>query len=209
MKKYKSSATLLTIFSMSLLIFSAACSKVLPTFDEVANYPLAPEEIRSVPLKTLDGKEFKISDREGKVLLLNFWATWCIPCIEEMPELVKLQEELGPKGFEILGMNTQAEDLEVEGITMEELELQVRELIKTKKLNYEIVWSSSEAYEKAAEIAQMPVVPISLLIDADGKVVAVFKGGGEETVQKMKDLSRQTVEARVKKNSEAEKSVAR
>jgi thiol-disulfide isomerase/thioredoxin len=202
MNKIKSSPAFSIALTISLMVFAVSCTGGAPTLNEAVNYPLAPEEIRSSIQRTLDGKEFKISEREGKVLLLNFWATWCLPCIEEMPDLVKLQKELGPKGFEILGMNTQAESPEDDGMTFEELELQVKEIIKTQKLNYEVVWSSSEAYEKTAEIAKMPVVPLSLLIDADGKVVAVFKGGGKETLEKMIDMSRRAVEDHNAKKAE-------
>jgi thiol-disulfide isomerase/thioredoxin len=202
MNKIKSSPAFSIALTISLMVFAVSCTGGAPTLNEAVNYPLAPEEIRSSIQRTLDGKEFKISEREGKVLLLNFWATWCLPCIEEMPDLVKLQKELGPKGFEILGMNTQAESPEDDGMTFEELELQVKEIIKTQKLNYEVVWSSSEAYEKTAEIAKMPVVPLSLLIDADGKVVAVFKGGGKETLEKMIDMSRRAVEDHNAKKTE-------
>jgi len=202
MNKIKSSPAFSIALTISLMVFAVSCTGEAPTMNEALNYPLAPEEIRSSIQRTLDGKEFKISEREGKVLLLNFWATWCLPCIEEMPDLVKLQKELGPKGFEILGMNTQAESPEDDGMTFEELELQVKEIIKTQKLNYEVVWSSSEAYEKTAELAKMPVVPLSLLIDADGKVVAVFKGGGKETLEKMIDMSRRAVEDHNAKKTE-------
>jgi thiol-disulfide isomerase/thioredoxin len=202
MNKIKSSPAFSIALTLSLMVFAVSCTGGAPTLNEAVNYPLAPEEIRSSIQRTLDGKEFKISEREGKVLLLNFWATWCLPCIEEMPDLVRLQKELGPKGFEILGMNTQAESPEDDGMTFEELELQVKEIIKTQKLNYEVVWSSSEAYEKTAEIAKMPVVPLSLLIDADGKVVAVFKGGGKETLEKMIDMSRRAVEDHNAKKAE-------
>ena len=202
MNKIKSSPAFSIALTISLMVFAVSCTGGAPTLNEAVNYPLAPEEIRSSIQRTLDGKEFKISEREGKVLLLNFWATWCLPCIEEMPDLVRLQKELGPKGFEILGMNTQAESPEDDGMTFEELELQVKEIIKTQKLNYEVVWSSSEAYEKTAELAKMPVVPLSLLIDADGKVVAVFKGAGKETLEKMIDMSRRAVEDHNAKKAE-------
>jgi len=47
-----------------------------------------------------------IARQNGKVVLVNFWATWCVPCREEFPDLVKLQRNLGPKGFQIVGIST-------------------------------------------------------------------------------------------------------
>src|SRR5690606_3885718 len=51
--------------------------------------------------KSADGTERSLKDYQGKVVLINFWATWCPPCRRELPDLVKLREELGPEGFEI------------------------------------------------------------------------------------------------------------
>lgn len=184
------------LLALAVTLSVSSCGGATPEYSGDVNYPLAPPEIRSVPLKTLEGKEFKISEREGKVLLLNFWATWCIPCIEEMPDLIKLQEELGPKGFEVLGMNTEILTYEDDGMTFEELELKVRTLMKEQKLNYEVVWTSKEAYETAAKFAQFPGIPLSLILDADGKIVGAFRGGGKETIEKMKKVASDTVAAR-------------
>jgi len=60
-------------------------------------------------LATLDGKRFDLSAYRGKVVFLNFWATWCPPCIEEMPSLVKLQQEMGNK-VTILAVSEDADD---------------------------------------------------------------------------------------------------
>jgi thiol-disulfide isomerase/thioredoxin len=195
MKTMKNSPLLIiALLAFSVLMTSSCKAPEFIPNDDV-NYRLAPEEIRSVPLKTLDGTEFKISEREGKVLLLNFWATWCIPCIEEMPHLVELQKELGSEGFEILGMNTEILTFEEDGSTFDELEVKVRELVKAQGLNYEVVWTSVEAYEKAAEIAQFPGIPLSLLLDADGKIVGAFRGADPKTIKRLKEVARKTVAA--------------
>ena len=64
-------------------------------------------------LSTLDGKVVKSSELAGKVVLVNFWATWCGPCKEEMPSLARLQQQLDPKGFVMLTVTT---DLQRQGI---------------------------------------------------------------------------------------------
>jgi thiol-disulfide isomerase/thioredoxin len=196
MKTMKKSPVLIVAALVLSVLTTSSCKAPEFVMNEDVNYRLAPEEIRSVPLKTLDGMQFKISEREGKVLLLNFWATWCIPCIEEMPHLVELQKELGPEGFEILGMNTEILTYKEDGSTFDELELKVRELVKAQGLNYEIVWTSAEAYEKAAEVAQFPGIPLSLLLDADGKIVGAFRGADPKTIERLKDVARKTVAAR-------------
>jgi thiol-disulfide isomerase/thioredoxin len=64
-------------------------------------------------LTTLDGKVVKLSEMAGKVVLVNFWATWCGPCKEEMPSLARLQKQLDPAQFALLTMTT---DLQRQGI---------------------------------------------------------------------------------------------
>jgi thiol-disulfide isomerase/thioredoxin len=66
-----------------------------------------PEALPDVTFAGPDGGEKKLSDRKGKVVLLNLWATWCIPCREEMPMLDKLEAELGGKDFEVVAINTE------------------------------------------------------------------------------------------------------
>lgn len=195
MKSHTSRSLSLMLLIVASLTVSS-CGGAALEYNSDVNYPLAPPEIRSIPLKTLDGEEFRISERKGKVLLLNFWATWCIPCIEEMPHLVELQKELGSKGFEVLGMNTEVLTYEDEGQTLEEVELKIRALMKEQNLNYEVVWTSKEAYETTAKLARFPGIPLSLMLDADGKVIGVFTGAGKETIEKMKQTARAAVEAR-------------
>ncbi|MBW3535683.1 MAG: TlpA family protein disulfide reductase [Gemmatimonadetes bacterium] len=57
---------------------------------------------------TLDGSEARLSDYRGKVVLLNIWATWCPPCLEEMPSMQRLYEEFGERDFEILAVSIDA-----------------------------------------------------------------------------------------------------
>jgi thiol-disulfide isomerase/thioredoxin len=57
-----------------------------------------------VSLPDLDGKEQALGQWKGKVLIVNFWATWCVPCREEMPEFVKLQKEFGDRGVQFVGI---------------------------------------------------------------------------------------------------------
>jgi cytochrome c biogenesis protein CcmG, thiol:disulfide interchange protein DsbE len=58
-------------------------------------------------LRDLTGREVNLADLKGKVVLVNFWATWCAPCIQEMPSMQRLQDKLGLAGFEVLAINYQ------------------------------------------------------------------------------------------------------
>lgn len=63
------------------------------------------EQLPDFTLKTLDGKSVKASDLKAKVLLINFWATWCGPCVKEMPSLQKLADEYSSKGLQVIGVD--------------------------------------------------------------------------------------------------------
>ncbi|MGE3189683.1 MAG: TlpA disulfide reductase family protein [Vicinamibacterales bacterium] len=65
----------------------------------------APAPARDFSLKTLEGKTVTLKEHRGQVVLVNFWATWCIPCKVEMPILMELQKTYGPKGFTVLGVS--------------------------------------------------------------------------------------------------------
>jgi len=62
-------------------------------------------------LPDIEGVEHKISEWDGKVILLNFWATWCPPCRREMPAFIKLQDQFGPQGFQVIGVAIDQVDL--------------------------------------------------------------------------------------------------
>jgi thiol-disulfide isomerase/thioredoxin len=65
---------------------------------------MAAAALNGVALPDAEGKEQRIDQWRGKVVIVNFWATWCAPCREEMPEFIKAQKELGPKGLQIVGI---------------------------------------------------------------------------------------------------------
>jgi peroxiredoxin len=63
------------------------------------------EAIPDMTLRSLDGKETKLSEIKAKVILINFWATWCTPCVREMPSLQKLADTYGPQGLAVIGVS--------------------------------------------------------------------------------------------------------
>ncbi len=108
-------------------------------------------------LQDLQGKSVKLSDFKGKVVLLNFWATWCPPCREEIPDLISLQKQYAGQGLVIIG------------ISMDEGgPAGVQRFAKKYGVNYPIVMGDDKVSEAYGGIQ---VLPTTFIIDRKGKVV--------------------------------------
>lgn len=147
-----------------------------------SQYPPLASALADAELENLDGTKTKISDRKGKVVLLNIWGIWCIPCIAEMPHLVALQDMYRDKGLEIIGMNIGADDVG----TPEDLD-EIKKFAEKKKLNYTLVRSPQAVTKHFYAITGQGVVPQSLVIDREGRLRGAFTGGGSSVLNKMKD----------------------
>src|SRR5215211_4439544 len=82
-------------------------------------------------LKDLRGRAVRLSDYKGKVVLLNFWATWCPPCRAEMPDLVKMQRDYRSKGLQVIGITYPPEEIR-----------EVRQFIRKLGVNYPVALGS-------------------------------------------------------------------
>lgn len=109
-------------------------------------------------LKSLEGKDVKLSDLRGKAVLLNFWATYCGPCKIEMPWFVELQKEYGPQGFQIVGVAM--DDASTEDISR---------FAKDMGVNYPILLGKEAVGDSYGGVN---VLPTTFFIDRDGKLVA-------------------------------------
>jgi thiol-disulfide isomerase/thioredoxin len=143
-----------------------------------SDFPALAEKAATAEMKHVDGSTSKVADYRGKVLLLNMWATWCGPCRAEMPALVKMQDEHRDKGFEIIGLNTD------DGDTKEMIEKFAKEM----NLNYTLVWAPTEQQAALLKISNFDGIPQSFVVDRDGKLRGVFRGGGKSEIQKMEEL---------------------
>lgn len=115
------------------------------------------QPVPDVQLQTLEGQPFRLADLRGRVVLLNFWATWCIPCRAEIPEFNAMQRELKSRGFEVVGISTSPGDT-VEAI---------REFQKDLKQEYTVLRGAEEIGEK---FGNGPGLPVTYLIDRDGRI---------------------------------------
>jgi thiol-disulfide isomerase/thioredoxin len=124
-----------------------------------------PPTMTNADIKLLDGTITKLKDQKGKVILVNLWATWCGPCRQEMPELIKIQDEYKDKGVMVLGLDVDPES-----------ETAVKNFVEKQGLNYTVGWASDEVSNAMLEISKMGGIPQSFLIAQDGKLARIFKG---------------------------------
>ena len=122
-------------------------------------------------LKDLDGKDVSLESLKGKVVLVNFWATWCEPCKIEIPELIELQQEYGPKGFTVLGiaMDDEGRSAVAPFVQKEKFETDAGK----STMNYPIVIGNDAAGDKFGGLLGYPT---SVLLSRDGKQVKRITG---------------------------------
>ena len=124
-----------------------------------------PASVVDAELKAVTGAPIKLSSYAGKVLLVNLWATWCNPCRQEIPELVKLHKEFRSQGVEMVGLSTENPDDSADA---------VREFVHTYNVDYRVGWSGQQV---AITLMQgRDAIPQSFVISRSGRVVKRFVG---------------------------------
>lgn len=110
----------------------------------------------------LDGKVVKSKDFSGKVLLITFFATWCPPCRQEIPTLIRLQNDYEPKGFSVIGLSVDEKGPKV-----------VVKMIKKDKINYPVLMAKGKTARAFGGVAG---IPTSFLINRQGMIVKRYPG---------------------------------
>ena len=146
-----------------------------------AAFPQAPD----VQLKTLDGKTFQLAELRGRVVLLNFWATWCIPCRSEIPELNNMHRDLEARGLSVVGVSTYDG---AEG---------VRNFWKDIKQDYPVLLGDQNVESTFAVSA----LPTTFILDREGRIRAKIIGERrrESFEAAVKPLLEETATAKVTK----------
>ncbi|MCU7915270.1 MAG: TlpA family protein disulfide reductase [Candidatus Thiodiazotropha sp. (ex Gloverina cf. vestifex)] len=122
-------------------------------------------------LKSRSGENIKLSELRGQVVMINFWASWCGPCRQEMPILDQLYQRYEPMGFTLLGVNVEEDSAAAEKV--------LREI----PVSFPVLYDSKN---QVSENYQVRAMPSTFLIDRDGKVRYLHKGykpGYEEAYQ--------------------------
>jgi thiol-disulfide isomerase/thioredoxin len=128
-----------------------------------------PGEVRDIKLQTLDGDALKLSDFKDKVMILNLWATWCGPCKQEMPELVKMSNDYKSRGLVVLGIATTYNE--------QNGQAHVKEFVKSQNIPYKIIWDDGALAGPLVQAVQgRSVIPQSFLIARDGRILKHFTG---------------------------------
>ncbi len=152
-----------------LFIFSTVQAMELQPWKGGATPPLA--------LKDLNGKIHKLEDYRGKTVMVQFWATWCPPCLKEIPAMQRLEKKMAGKPFVILAVN------------MGETQKDVSEFVNKMKIGFTVLMDEEG---KGVGDWKVFVAPSSFLIDPQGKVRYTLQGGAEwddkEYVQLISDL---------------------
>jgi thiol-disulfide isomerase/thioredoxin len=120
----------------------------------------------NVSFQDLDGKTVNLADYRGKVVLVNFWATWCEPCRTEIPELIEFQDKYGPKSYTTLGVAMDQEGRSVVAPFVAKPQFDVNG--QKTAMNYPVLIGNDDI---AAKFGGIIGLPTSFLVSKDGKVV--------------------------------------
>lgn len=123
-------------------------------------------------LKTVEGKTVHLSDYVGKKVMLNFWATWCPPCKEEVPHMQKVYEEYKNQGVEILAVNVTNKEKGKEAVA---------QFVKEHELTFEVLLDKEGVVGNTYQVLTLPT---TYVIDTKGNMVDIIEGPMNEALMK-------------------------
>ena len=134
------------------------------------------ETVPKLTLRNLQQQRVRIDKFKGKVVLLNFWATWCPPCRAEMPDFVKWQRKYRGKGLQIIGITYPPTDIR-----------EVRRFTRSIRVNYPILLGTQKT---KALFDSSDTMPVTIVVDREGKVIDRIEGMilAEEFEEKVRPL---------------------
>jgi cytochrome c biogenesis protein CcmG/thiol:disulfide interchange protein DsbE len=160
MSTIRSSRALASALAVALAL-AAGCSKSGHEGHAAGSGAIG-SEAPAFALPDLEGKVVKISDLKGKVVILDFWATWCGPCRQEVPHFAALQSKYRDQGLEIVGLSLDAGGAK-----------DVKPFAEEHGINYTMLIANNET---AAQYGGITGIPTTFVIDKNGKIVKRFLG---------------------------------
>jgi peroxiredoxin len=131
-------------------------------------------ELPNFRLHSIEGAKLDIGDLPHKVMMLNFWATWCDACMEEMPSIVSLREQYVQKGFEVLGINVDENPSKV-----------VPDIAKKLGMKFPIFTDKDNAL---ADMFDVHAIPLTVIIDKNRKILFLESGGRDWNTEELHQM---------------------
>jgi thiol-disulfide isomerase/thioredoxin len=169
------------VFAFCLLPFALLLGACRPSAApvSVSNRPVSINGVRQTNLppsqnvenlgwQTFDNRQIKLGEMKGKVTVLDFWATYCPPCLEEIPHLVSLQEKYKTQGFEVVGLH----------VGDEEDRLKVPAFVEKLKMNYTLAYPEDDLTN--ALFGGNSAIPQTFVFGRDGKLIRKIVGFDSE-----------------------------
>ncbi len=145
----------------------------------------------AVPIEVVDlaGIEAALARQKGRALLVNFWATWCPPCVAELPELMEVAGEYRSRGADVLGVSF---DLMIPGVERAETAGMVREFLTERDLALTTLIYDAPDYDSINERFDLPgAIPVTLAFDADGELVD--RHAGQASAERFEEMMRKAL----------------
>ncbi len=181
MKRRISYAGICLLLFVVIIILVSSCSEDHGMIDEPqieepidepkAGGPSEPQVFPKAPAfqgtNLVDGKSISSDDMEGYVLIVNFWATWCAPCLREIPGLMELQNEYADSKFAVIGISLDAGG-----------EAVVQRFIEENGINYPVILGTTQIVNDYEDAIDTPIrsIPTSMVVNRDGAIVSVHVG---------------------------------
>lgn len=143
-------------------LFAFVGMRLWPQLAAAAGIPSSTGQVPAFTVTTLDGSPVTAESLAGKVVLVNFWATWCPPCRVEMPGFQKAYERFGDDGFVVLGVTMDAGSPD-----------RVRRFLEERNITYPVAMATSQVVR---DFGGVPFLPTSYLVDREGRIRNEVRG---------------------------------